>query len=324
MGGGGGGGFGDIPSPSKRDETVKVIRERNLEQLKEAREKNKEKRIREMVSIHHPDEMGVVFLNAGQGDATIVRFPNGEVMVVDCNVDNAPENIVKYLKNAGIGKIDYLVITHQHYDHVSGMNEITDNFEVGEVWTTKYERTPEEFNTADDYKKYRDTYINPLKKLSEKGVKIRTPSAKTETYKESGKVKMYAYSPSSGAQGKDEDIHEESIAIKVKFGKTSIFFAGDITNKGLDRIGNYYKISDTTIWHASHHGSKEGANEEALKQAKPNYTVIPVGKGNFHGHPHPEAKKIYSKHTQKKVYRTDEGSVGFRFNLKGESIEVQD
>jgi competence protein ComEC len=146
MGGGGGGGFGDIPSPSKRDETVKVIRERNLEQLKEAREKNKEKRIREMVSIHHPDEMGVVFLNAGQGDATIVRFPNGEVMVVDCNVDNAPENIVKYLKNAGIGKIDYLVITHQHYDHVSGMNEITDNFEVGEVWTTKYERTPEEFN----------------------------------------------------------------------------------------------------------------------------------------------------------------------------------
>lgn len=321
--GGGGGGISDMQTSAKRDETIKIVQKRTLEELKRVHEKNKEKKIREMVSTYHPDELGVIFLNAGQGDATIVRFPNGEVMVVDCNIDNSPENIVEYLKKSGIERIDYLVITHPHYDHMSGMNEIADNFEVGEVWTTKFKRYKES-ESKESYEKYKETYIKGLRKLHRKGAKIRMPSAKSETYKECGKVKIYAYSPSRGAQGKNEDIHEESIAIKVKFGKTSIVFAGDITNKGLDRIRDYYKVSDTTIWHASHHGSREGANEETLKQAKPKYTVIPVGKGNYHGHPHEEAKEIYGKYTQKKVYRTDEGNIGFRFNSKGESVEVQD
>ena len=321
--GGGGGGISDMQTSSKRDETIKIVQKRTLEELKRVREKNKEKKIREMISTYHPDELGVIFLNAGQGDATIVRFPNGEVMVVDCNIDDSPENIVEYLKKAGIKRIDYLVITHPHYDHMSGMTEIADNFEVGEVWTTKFKRYKES-ESKESYEKYKETYIKGLRKLHRKGAKIRMPSAKSETYKECDKVKIYAYSPSQGVQGNDEDIHEESIAMKVKFGKTSIFFAGDITNKGLDRIRDYYKVSDTTIWHASHHGSKEGANEETLKQAKPTYTVIPVGKGNYHGHPHEAAKEIYGKYTQKKVYRTDEGNVGFRFNSKGESVEVQE
>lgn len=328
MGGGGrrpayrsyGGGGGPSPETTRK---LRELRERSFEQLKRIAERNKAQRIKEMVSTCHPDELGVIFLNAGEGDATIIRFPNGEVMVVDCNIDQSPENIVEYLKKAGIKKIDYLVITHPHYDHMSGMKEIADNFEVGEVWTTKFRRKKEE-ESQESYEKYKESYLKGLKKLHQKGTKIRFPTAKSETYKEAGRVKIYAYGPSSAASGKDEDIHEESIAVKVKFGKAAIFFAGDTTNRGLDRIRRNYPLKDVTIWHASHHGSREGANEEALKEARPKYTVIPVGRGNYHGHPHDEAKKIYSRHTEKKVYRTDEGNTGFRFNSNGESIEIQD
>ena len=68
-----------------------ISKEQALEELKRVCEKNKEKKVREMISTYHPDELGVIFLNAGQGDATIVRFPNGAVMVVDCNIDYSPE-----------------------------------------------------------------------------------------------------------------------------------------------------------------------------------------------------------------------------------------
>jgi competence protein ComEC len=325
MGGGGGGGFNySTPTPSKieTEKKVKSIQSKTLEQLREAGEKNKAKRIKEMVTTSHPNEIGVVYLNAGQGDATIVRLPNGKVMVIDCNIDNSPENITEYLKNAGVKKIDYLVITHPHYDHMSGMKEIADNFEVGEVWTTRFRRTKES-ETPESYEKVKE-YHAQLKRLHNKGTKINIPTAKNAPAVEEGKLKIKVLGPSYSSQGKNEDIHEESMALQIKFGKTSLVFTGDTPNNGLDRIKNYYNVKNTTVWHASHHGSREGANEEVLKEANPKYTVIPVGKGNYHGHPHAEAKKIYGKYTEKKVYRTDEGNIGFRFNSEGDSVDVQE
>jgi competence protein ComEC len=323
--GGGGGGFNYSTSTPSRIETekkVKSIQSKTLEQLREAGEKNKAKRIKEMITTSHPDEIGVVYLNAGQGDATIVRLPNGKVMVIDCNIDNSPENITEYLKNAGVKKIDYLVITHPHYDHMSGMKEIVDNFEVGEVWATRFRRTKES-ESPESYEKFKE-YHAQLKRLNNKGTKIVIPSAKNEPVVEEDKMKIKVLGPSYGSQGKNEDIHEESMALQIKFGKTSLVFTGDTPNSGLDRIKNYYNIKNTTVWHASHHGSREGANEDVLREASPKYTVIPVGKGNYHGHPHAEAKKIYGKYTENKVYRTDEGNIGFRFNSEGDSIEVQE
>ncbi len=291
--------------------------------MRDAKKVNKEKRIREMVATSNQDEIGLVYLNAGQGDATIVRLPNGKVMVVDCNNDNSPENIAEYLKKAGIKKIDYLVITHPHYDHMSGMKEIADNFEVGEVWVTIYERQKDS-ESKESYEKYKECYKDSLKQLHRKGAKVRVPTAKNKPVVKEGKTEIKVLGPSNNSQGKNEDIHEESIALQIRFGKTSFMFTGDTTNQGLDRIRNYYDIKNTTVWHASHHGSREGANEEALKEAKPKYTVIPVGKGNYHHHPHEEAKKIYKENTERKVYRTDEGNIGFRFNSNSECTELQE
>ena len=101
---------------------------------------DKAEKIRRMIATPRPGELDIVCLEVGQGDATIVRLPNGKVMVIDCNVDDSPENIIEYLKDAGIKKIDYLVITHPHQDHMSGTKDIAVNFEVGEVWTADYKR----------------------------------------------------------------------------------------------------------------------------------------------------------------------------------------
>jgi competence protein ComEC len=285
--------------------------------------KDKVEKIRQMIATTRPGELGIVCLDAGQGDATIVRLPNGKVMVVDCNVDNSPEDIVKYLKDAGIKRIDYLVITHPHYDHMSGMKEIADNFEVGEVWTTDYKRKRSE-EPPESYEAYRDAYVKGLGKLERKGTTVKKPTASNDPIVKDGNLEVRVLGPSASVQGNNEDIHEESLVVQIKTGKTSVVFTGDTTNGQLDRICKYYPVKDTTLWHASHHGSNEGANEDVLRQVQPKYTVIPVGKGNPHGHPHDDAMKTYRKTTQEKVYRTDKGNIGFRFNSDGYCVEMQE
>jgi competence protein ComEC len=298
--------LGDSPSP----------------QPKEAPVNDKAEKIRQMISTTRPGELGVVCLDAGQGDATIVRLPNGKVMVVDCNVDNSPEDIIKYLKDAGIKRIDYLVITHPHQDHMSGTKDIADNFEVGEVWATDYKRKKSE-ETPESYEAYR-IYVKSLDILEKRGATIKKPTASNDPIVKDGNLEVRVLGPSASVQGNNEDIHDESIVIQIKSGKTTAVFAGDTTNSQQDRICKYYDIKDTTLWHASHHGSDQGANEDVMKQVRPKFTVIPVGKGNPHGHPHDDAKKIYEKTTKKSVYRTDKGNIGFRFNSDGESIEIQE
>lgn len=283
-----------------------------------------EEKIQDMIATYHPDEIGFVFLDAGQGDATIIRLPNGKVMVVDCNVDNAPENIIDYLKDAGIERIDYLVVTHPHHDHVSGLKEIADNFEVGEVWTTEYRRKKSE-ESEESYQKYKEEYLDGIKTLKRNGAIIKTPTASNDPIIDDGKVEVKILGPSAYVQGNNEDIHEESMAIQIRHeGRNDILLTGDTTNHGLDRIRSNYDISNTKILHASHHGSDQGANEEAIKTAHPEFTIIPVGKNNPHGHPHDDALDIYKKNTQRRVYRTDHGNIGFRLNSNGDVLDIQE
>ena len=158
MGGGGsGGGISDHSTSTDRElkEKDEKLQKGTLDQLKRI---SKEQRIKEIVGTSNPDEIGIVYLNAGQGDATIVRLPNGKVMVIDCNTDDSPENIVAYLKKAGIKKIDYLVLTHPHSDHMSGTKEIADHFEVGEVWTTDFKRRKSN-ESSESYEKYKEAYV---------------------------------------------------------------------------------------------------------------------------------------------------------------------
>ncbi|MEN6442523.1 MAG: MBL fold metallo-hydrolase [Methanoregula sp.] len=282
-----------------------------------------EEKIQDMIATYHPDEIGFVFLDAGQGDATIIRLPNGKIMVVDCNVDNAPENIIQYLKDAGIERIDYLVVTHPHHDHMSGLKDVADNFEVVEVWTTQYHRKKSE-ESEENYQKYKEEYLDGIKTLKRKGAIVRTPTASNDPIVDDGKVEIKSLGPSLYVQGNNEDIHEESLAIQIRHqGKNIAFFPGDTTDHGLDRIRSNFDINDTRILHASHHGSDQGANEEAIKAMHPELTIIPVGKNNPHGHPHDDAMNTYRKNTRRRVYRTDHGNVGVRLNSNGDILDIQ-
>lgn len=319
MGGGGGGGYpiGNFSGISS-DELKEKIRQKIQEQLDQVRTTRRESTLRNVVTNLGPDEIGIAFLDVGQGNCAVVKLPTGEVIVVDCNIKEANVDIVGFLRRCGIDKIDVLVVTHPHADHMSGLEDISKNLEVGELWMSPFERDVSKLpkESRQEYEKF----ISTVDALAGKGVPIHYPSASSSPFRRFGDSEIRVYSPSSGAPTEGEqNIHEASIVMDVKLGKFSALFGGDLNEKGWERIATKYNIR-SKILNASHHGSDVGCNEEAVKSVSPQYTVISVGENNF-GHPHEAAVKTYEKHSEKAVLFTDEGTVGFRGNKSG-SIKV--
>lgn len=304
------------------EDKKKLITENTIQQLEQAKLNQRDKLIRDMISSTHPNEMGIAFLEAGQGDCSVVKLPNGEVMVIDCNTENANENIVEFLRKAGVKKIDYLVITHPHYDHTSGMKEVSQNFEVKEVWISDFE--PDRKKVGEEsYQKYME-YKKIIENLKSKGTYITTPTAKREPYKSMNGTKIYCYGPSANpSESTEEDIHASSMVIRIEHGKSSALFVGDINHKGWERLKTHYGDDmKSTVFHASHHGSESGCDKEAMEYIQPQHTVISVGENKF-GHPHASADKTYQRISEKNVWYTDGGTIGFRLDTEGKHIVIQ-
>jgi beta-lactamase superfamily II metal-dependent hydrolase len=319
MGGGGGGGYptGGFSGISS-DELKESISQKIQEQLDQVRTTRRESTLRNVVTNLGPDEIGIAFLDVGQGNCAVVKLPTGEVIVVDCNIKEANVNIVDFLRRCGIDRIDVLVITHPHADHMSGLEDISKNLSVGELWISPFERDvsslPKE--SRQEYEKF----ISTVDTLARNGAPIRYPTASSTPFRKFGDTEIRMYSPSIGAPTEGEqNIHEASIVMDVKLGGFSALFGGDLNEKGWERVAQRYNIR-SKILNASHHGSDVGCNEEAVKTVSPKYTVISVGENNF-GHPNNDAVKTYEKYSEKGVLFTDEGTVGFRGKKDG-SIRV--
>src|SRR5262249_43462128 len=91
--------------------------------------------VAELVPSRGP--LRVYFVDVGHGDATLMECPDGRVLLVDAGKEETARSLlVPYLTKALPGRrIDYFILTHQHFDHSGGFFDVLDNFEVGEVWT---------------------------------------------------------------------------------------------------------------------------------------------------------------------------------------------
>ena len=82
------------------------------------------------VDRHYDTELVVHFIDVGQGDSTFIQFPNGDTSLIDGGTRNNGEKVVKYLKDLKIDRIDYLIATHPHEDHIGGLPDVIRNFDI--------------------------------------------------------------------------------------------------------------------------------------------------------------------------------------------------
>ena len=229
------------------------------------------------------DKLEVDFIDVGQADSILVSNKN-ETMLIDAGNNENGNDVVKFIKEKGIAKINYLVGTHPHADHIGGLDDvINSDLEIENVYMPKIQT-----NTK--------TFEDVLDSLKNKNLKVTAPK-KGDTFK-IGEANCEVMTDSILDK---ENLNLSSIVIRLEFGENSFLFMGDAETENEKTI-NWPK---TNVLKVGHHGSNTSSSQNFLNQVKPEYAIIMAGKDNSYGLP---KQKILDRLNKigAKIYRTDE------------------
>lgn len=222
-------------------------------------------------------KLAVHFIDVGQGDSSLIVFPNGETALIDGGGRDASSKVVSYLKGQGVEKIDYMVATHPHEDHIGGLPEVVRNFEIGKVYMPKRTANTKIFEEL-------------LSEIKDKGLKINVASEE-QTISDKDGALFSILGPLSDSY---EDTNDHSVVNKLLYGKVSILFTGDIESLAEgDLVKQGYDLK-ADVLKVPHHGSSSSSSDVFLDAVSPSYGVIQLGADNSYGHPHRETIQKYS------------------------------
>lgn len=253
------------------------------------------------ISKANYDGVYAVFIDVGQGDSIFLKSPNGKTMLIDAGTSDSFSSIKSVLDNEGVTKLDVVIMTHPHSDHMGSMNEIAENYKIGTFYM------PDAVNTTSMYDKLLST-------LERKNIKTKTIwGSSKSTIKWDDDVEVRVLSPIEGEDYLD-NLNDLSIVVKVTYGDTSLLLTGDAESRAEELMLSAEKdLLKADVLKLGHHGSSTSSSKAFLEAVQPKAVVISVGKNNDYGHPHKETlQRLKSIGTE--IYRTDKlGTVRMLF-----------
>jgi beta-lactamase superfamily II metal-dependent hydrolase len=247
--------------------------------------------------------MMIYYFDVGQGDSELVVAPSGKTMLIDASTGSAGKTVVADLKKLGIQKLDLVVATHPHEDHIGGMNDVFTNFPIFEFADVGYPATTL-------------VYKSMLNSIDVKNIRYMTPSA-GEVINFDPDIMVSVLSPS---KLKDPDINDMSIVLRLVYRNTSFLFMGDAEKAAEDQIMIDRVVVNSDVLKVGHHGSTSSSGKTFISMVSPSYSIISVGEGNSYNHPAPATVTALTA-AGSKVYRTDrDGTVTVKSD--GEKIIV--
>lgn len=252
-----------------------------------------------------PDgKLHINFYDVGQGDAILIETPENHQILVDGGPDST---ILSKLSNDlpfYDKSLDMVVVTHPHADHIDGLIDVFEHYQVGEVLMTGVT-----YNTPD--------YTELLNIIKDKNIAIKTAFSGQEiSWGDGPKIKILE--PEKSLRGKRiENLNNSSIVLKVEYQGKAELLTGDFEKSVQDKIASDYLVKfRANVLKVAHHGSKNALNERFLLAVDPDYAVISVGAKNIYGHPAKDTLDFLSKYT---VFRTDQnGDIYTSVDTNGE------
>lgn len=231
----------------------------------------------------------VTMIECGQADSFLLE-QDGKVALIDCGTRSTGDDVVEYLKSQGITKIDYLIGTHPHDDHMGGMYTVLTNFDIGVVNIPKVKNGDVTANW----------YLKLAKEL--KTDKYLVEYAKNQSSYMLGEAIMEIVGPISEPK---DNINNYSTVMMVSFGEIDILFTGDAETDVEEELLKSGIDLDAEILKLGHHGSDTSSSEEFLDAVSPEYALISCKLGNKYEHPIDITMDKLEKRGIE-VYRTDE------------------
>lgn len=253
----------------------------------------------------YPLENEVTVVDVGQGDSIFLRDMRGRTVLIDVggrvsgasqevwqqktSQANAERTLIPYLHSRGVDRIDYVILTHAHADHIGDLVEVAREVDIGKIYISEGSATSPELMKS----------INKIKRrpqLVKIGDKIPICDGFLQV--------LYPYQ-------QEKEVNNTSVVLYGELLQTRFLFTGDLEDGELELIKGYPQLS-VDVLKVGHHGSKSSSSPAFLDAISPRIALISVGKDNRYRHPHQETlERFQERHIQ--VFRTDQqGAIRFR------------
>ncbi len=227
------------------------------------------------------------YLNVGQGDCTLIQTPSGKNMLIDAGNPDDFESIDQYLQANHVEKLEVVMATHPHSDHIGSMTKILEKYEIGALYAPKVNHNTKTYQKLLETAASKDIQITPV----QSGITIDLDPA----------VGIELFSPVY--EKSYSDLNSYSPITKLTYGERAFIFTGDAeTDNEEDALAYGGSRLDADVLKVGHHGSETSTSKAFFNAVSPTACVISVGKDNKYGHPD---ESILSMLSGTDIYRTD-------------------
>lgn len=241
------------------------------------------------------------FINVGQGDSEYIELPNGKNVLIDGGPANPAGSgdplVAQFLSQHNVTKIDYVLLTHPHSDHYTGLDYVFSHLQVSNFYDTQEENTG-------------SSTIKTLRaKISSMGVNVSYPAEGDTLNWDPGEVQVKVLHSCStpGSSSNGTVLNNCSIVLRVTYQNTSLLYTGDMqSDVEAQLVQKYGAQLQSDVIKVGHHGSAGASSAAFLNKVQPKAAYIEVGANNSYGHP-TQAALSRLQAAGAAIYRTDQG-----------------
>lgn len=251
-------------------------------------------------------QLCVIFLDVGQGDAIFIQSPSGTQMLIDGGRDQSVLRELGQVMKLSDRAIDYVLATHPDADHITGLVDVLERYEISE-----FIRNDNEADTS--------MFAALERGITVEGAKV-TYARRGQRIDLGSGVFLEILFPD--VPTKEFESNTSSIIARLVYGETSFMLTGDAPKS----IEEYLVLIDgehlkSDVLKAGHHGSRTSTSELFLDEVRPTYAVISAGLDNSYGHPHLEVTDLLFNSGVKTLNTSEHGRVVFWSD--GQALELK-
>ena len=249
--------------------------------------------------------MNITFLDVGQGDAAHIITPNGKHILIDAGrwspFSNSGDRVlVPYFEKLGIDRLNAVILSHPHADHIGGMPALMEAFDIEAIYQSDFT-----YDSA--------LYLSYMNLARQRDIPVLTPKS-GEMIDIDPSIRIFVLGPENN-HARPSNPNNRSIAIKVVYGDQSILFTGDAeTEQERDLVRRYGGFLKSNLYKSGHHGSNTSSTEPFMRYVAPDVTVVSLAFYNPFRHPGRDAVLRLQEFSEKQKYTSLDGAVRFETN----------
>lgn len=246
----------------------------------------------------------IYFFDTEKSDAILIYDTQYGSVLIDAGSNQYEKELIDHIQKIGIRKIDYVIATHPHSDHIGGMEYVIQTFDIGKFYTIDYK-----YDTID--------YRRMVDALGKKNIPIEY-LYRGDAFK-LGNIEFECISPAKNASFKE--VNDYSIVLRAGIRQTDFLFMGDLENAGEKTLIESGALKVCDVLKVAHHGSNSSSKKDFLAKVKPEYAVITCGREENGEYVHENVLQRLKNAGVRNIYATGKDGI-ILFKVTDKKTEV--